>query len=539
MANRIVSIEVGYSLTKICEMDYKGKNPKIYQSFVLQTPEGMINDGIITIDDAFVETFKSALVEKKIHTKQVVFSISSSRIAIRDAKIPFCREKRIADVVRANLEEYFPIELNRYEFSHSIIGVEMAQTKVEEELEDKPKQRAAHPTGYQLLVLAVPKPLMDNYRTFAKQLGLTIVAIDYSGNSIFRAAKNECEKGTQLIIKIDEQSTMLMVLRNGFIALNRTIAYGIDDTIDVLSEITSTEDYWKTLKYARSNDSFQDEKVTDSLSPLMNGITRVIDYYNSNHTSETIEKIHVTGVGADLMGILELLSGEIGMPVEKLTHISGMHPEKHFKNDCFGEYVTCMGATMAPMDFYLSSTQGNEKSKKGTISINGNLLSKVVFFAGLFIGVAFMVASIVPYLIEKDKNENYNARIEELRPAYEIYLDYVAANTETEELKTLDSLTNNRNEEMITFFYNLEQNMPSSFCLNTLSVTPQTIVMDVTVAKKEEVASVISELRNNEMFSAVEVTSVTELETEIGETQYGFAVNLIYAKIVETEEGEE
>ena len=38
----------------------------------------------------------------------------------------------------------------------------------------------------------------------------------------------------------------------------------------------------------------------------------------------------------------------------------------------------------------------------------------------------------------------------------------------------------------------------------------------------------------------VETTSITELITEIGETQYSFAVEMIYAPIeAETEEGEE
>ena len=49
MAARAISIEIGYSLTRVCEVDYNTKSHKIYKSFTIPTNEGMINDGVLTI----------------------------------------------------------------------------------------------------------------------------------------------------------------------------------------------------------------------------------------------------------------------------------------------------------------------------------------------------------------------------------------------------------------------------------------------------------------------------------------------------------
>ena len=58
-------------------------------------------------------------------------------------------------------------------------------------------------------------------------------------------------------------------------------------------------------------------------------------------------------------------------------------------------------------------------------------------------------------------------------------------------------------------------------------------------ATKEEVASVLSELKKISIFTQTDITSVNELTTEIGEKQYSFTVELVYAPLaVETEEGE-
>ena len=57
MAERVLSIEVGYSLTKVCEVEAAGKAPKIFNSFVIPTPEGMVRDGAVDVNDEFVNQF--------------------------------------------------------------------------------------------------------------------------------------------------------------------------------------------------------------------------------------------------------------------------------------------------------------------------------------------------------------------------------------------------------------------------------------------------------------------------------------------------
>ena len=59
MADKVLSIEVGYSITKVCEIERGSKAPKILNSFVLDTPEGMLRDGVIEQNDSFVNSFRN------------------------------------------------------------------------------------------------------------------------------------------------------------------------------------------------------------------------------------------------------------------------------------------------------------------------------------------------------------------------------------------------------------------------------------------------------------------------------------------------
>lgn len=566
MANKVLSIDIGYSLTKVCEMDYQAKLPKIYHSFTLATPEGMLNDGVVSIDDTFIAEFKALLFTYKIKTKKIIFSIASSKIATREAKVPFCKPNRIADVVRVNLEDYFPIDASKYLISHSILGTEDSAAK--NDVQNQSELAGGRPTGYKLLLFAAPKPLMHSYEELAKAMDMELVTIDHSGNSVYRAVKDDCSEGTQLVIKIDERSSLLMVLKNGVIVLNRGIPYGIDEMLDGLMKTKGLGDvttYEKARRLAVTRkclverledirevqpipseeeqapsdiediDTLEEqEQVTRNLQTMLNGIARVIDYYNSNHTQEPIEKMHLTGIGSDIVGLDVLLANELAVSIENLTELSSVNVAKHFENTGFGEYITCIGAVLSPLTFY--SDKPEEKRTRGRLGIPYEKVAAGVLAAGIVAGIVVIVTAIVPYIQEKQKKAEYEEIITQLQPVYDTYVQYQQLNSEWNQLQTLDWMTKNQNEGMVALIETLEQNMPSSFRLNSLNASTDGVVLDVTVSAKEEAAVVLSELKKLSMFTQTDTASVTEVTTEIGEVQYNFTVNLIYAPVMPQEE---
>lgn len=550
MANKVLSIELGDSLIKICEMDYHVKNPKIYHSFVIPTPQNMIMDGVITKNESFFNIFHKALEENHIKTRKVIFSLSSSKIATREVKIPYCKPNRIADVVRANLLDYFPIDSSKYLISHSILGIGK-----EKNTEDSTYQ--PRPTGYRLLVLAAPKPLIDSYYQLAKNLNLEVVAIDYNGNSIYQAVKEECEEGTQLIIKVSEHSSLLLVIKNSIIVLNRTIAYGIDDALETLAETESfgkITNYTQALQIAIKENCFLTEdmslnmsdedawsqklqdrqKITQSLSSFISGVVRVIDYYNSNHSDEPIEKMLLTGLGADIVGLDKLLTNEVGFQV---TMLSKFNTSDNERTGSLNQYISCIGATILPVTFY--SDEISENSVHGNFKFDSKKVSTLIFIAGLAIGLIMVVSSTVPYVLQNKHKQEYEEIINKLQPAYDTYTKFQNLSEEVSQLSSLDGETKNRNDELVSFVKTLEEKMPSSFCLNNMAVTKEGITLDVSVGSKEEIASVLSELKSLPLFMSVDTTSIAEISSEIGEKQYSFSVELIYAPVYSQTEDEE
>ncbi len=568
MAGKVISIEIGYSLTRVCETDYKAKIHRIYKNFSIPTPEGVINDGALMITPEYVESMKAALAENKVKSKQVVFTITSAKIASREVVIPFVKDNRIADVINANASDYFPVDLTQYQLAYSVLGV-LGENKGNQQ--------------YKLLVMAAPKALLNGYYDLARALKLEVAALDYVGNSIYRVVKEECAQGTNLIIKSDERSTLVMVVQNGVISFTRNIAYGVDEAIqsvmdslhwgqvdsvtkamDILSqnicvalppetqetpetpEKKETPDDLVTEVIADESEKLATvtqeqrakEDVTHSVMPLIGSIARVVDYYVSHNANTTIERVLFTGLGADIQGLNQLLAQEINHPVEVLTQAAGWNFEKSFKTKAYGAYLACAGAAVEPLGFKANKEKAGAKPGRSKGKLDGAIIAYVVLGAGIVAALVMIVSSTFSYGSALKENVELRAQASELEAIIPVYNEYVTTYNDYIKVSAMYDVTRSNNDNFYELLEELEQRLPSDVSVVSLESNRDGVAINMDVPSKNEAAAVVEQMR---LFDAlypdsVTVTSVTMTEEEeTGSTTVNFTVTANYRSLTEQE----
>lgn len=517
---KVLAIEISASRIRICEEDYKTKNPKVHKTVSIKTPEGAVNDGMIESSDELVSVMKAALAENKIKTKQVVFSLNSAKIANREVVIPFVKENKLPDVIRANASDYFPIDLEQYELGHSIISTA--------ENEKGMKQ-------YKCLVIAVPKSMIASYQQLAASLGCSVTAFDYSGNSIYQIVRRKCETGVQMIIKVDENSTVILVLTNQAIALQRAVAYGVEDAIFRVMEMDKHKrpDYEGALGLMRENNCLLDEEVSQALNYLTGGISRVLDFYYRNG-GEPIEQIWLTGLGGDVWGLAEVISNAIDMQVDALKEIRGFQLAQHFAGRSFGEYITCIGAAIAPLGL-----MGDKDKKKGSVEVlpnekGMNAVAGLIFAGGLIVGGTLIATSTMALKAAQEENAKLQERKAQLADAENVYRAYLQQEYTYNKLCYFRDSTVTPNEGLVAFLEELENKMPSSVQVQTFSANLETVTMNLSVEDKDEAAKVLQQLREFDTVSSVETSgirdtgAVMEGEPIEEEPRVSFSVEVTY-----------
>lgn len=510
MAKKVLSIEVGNSLTKIMEVDYRVKNPKVYHCVSLVTPEGIVNDGAVRVTQEFAEAIKKSLAAGKIKTKQTVFSITSSKIANREVTVPKVKDNRIKTLIETNASDYFPVQMSDYELGYSIMA-----------------EQEGEGGQMRLLVYAAPKKILQDYQKLAAACGLSVVGYDYGGNGLYQVIKAECSAGNQMVVKVDESTTLVTILQDGIQVLQRNINYGVDAIIQECMESNEME-YPEALKTLRRSDYISDEEEgtesEESIGYLVSGVLRVMDYYNSRNNGIKIDKILLTGLGGDIAGLAERMTDDLGFQVDVLKKAEGFNIERHFRDTSFGEYISCLGAAVAPLGFI---TEEKEASKKKGSAFDG--IAVILFVGGIFISLALVVASLMPYLIAKKENSDKKLYLTSLRYMEEIYNTYTAEKAENDYLHAINTATMNRNEEIGAFIRELEQKMPSDIRVTSLVCDEQSVLMSVEVSSKNEAANVVDTLMGFNSLAWVDVTSVSEGKNgDEEDTTVSFTVSCVY-----------
>ncbi|MBQ4531090.1 MAG: pilus assembly protein PilM [Lachnospiraceae bacterium] len=542
MISKVLSIKVGSSVTRVCLMDYRSKNPRIYQSFAIQTPAGVISDGVLQGDiDGFAKYLRNMIEEKNMRTKYAVFTVQSTKIATREVKLPFVKANRVGAMVAANAGDYFPIDLANYQLSHNILGVE----------EDSEGKR------YKIQVLAAPRNILDGYMQLAELCGMEIVAVDYAGNSVYQVVKNECNSGASLIMKVGERSTLLMVIENSSILLSRTVPYGIDDAIN---EIQNNSAFGPRLSYEQavtlakrktcirrslqeqfSNMEEEDEEyfnekdesvelleakraVTDAFEPLINQTVRMMDFYSSRYPKTPITRIYLTGSGGEFSGLSRLFTNSIGNKVTVLTKVQGLHIDRFFKDASFGEYIENIGAAMAPINLYEI-----RKRKKSTVAgVNKDIVPIVVFALCMGVSIIFVITSVFPYVVAKQTNEHDRVLVESLRSIEPIYNEYIEVKAENEYLNSIEDYTWTHNSNLVEFIEEMEVKMPTSIKITSFNSTRTGFSITVSVNNKKEAAKVINQFRTFNSVADVTTSAVADTKNESGVREVTFTVEGVY-----------
>ena len=518
---KILSIEAEASQIRVAEVEVRGKKGRIYNCFCIPAPQGAVEDGQIRDTKTLGENLKAELSQRKIKTKKVYFATGSTRIASREVRIPFVKANRIQSIVEANATDYFPIDVSKYVLSYSVVDVESQKS---EDGKEETKQ-------YHLMVYAAPKAISAAYSEFAENAGLTMTGITYTGDSIYHSVKDEYAKGTHILVKVEYTGTSITIIRDGELSLQRNINYGVDsaaETVRAFPEFGDRLDANEALDVLCSRkcinpfldmESFDEEisdedrkletaraEVTESLRYLIGNISRIMDYYISRHTDTNFDSIVCCGLGAQVKGLMQLLTNELGQQVDVLQEFKNfaLPASRDTQEVCLYAAVLSPGTSGVNL---MDKVNRKKNEKKETLS--GAIIICVV---GTVAGVVLTAAGYANRIYQQHEQERLNQRISEESSIEEIYSAYTNAKAQYDNYQNMYQYTNTPNEGLKTFIEELEEKMPSDITVENFSSTGTQVSFSMRVGSKSAAANTIMQLRTFESLSTVTTTGIDEAE---------------------------
>ena len=121
-SNKVLTVEITNESITIIEVTPSiKKETQVHNALIFETPEDAYDDGMLRDIDRLSAVIREQLDANGITNKNAIFILSSTKAVNREVLIPEVKDNKIKGIVAANASEYFPVNVEDYVVSHSVL----------------------------------------------------------------------------------------------------------------------------------------------------------------------------------------------------------------------------------------------------------------------------------------------------------------------------------------------------------------------------------------------------------------------------------
>ena len=278
---------------------------------------GIVKDGIIKDEDALVKIIKKGISEvrgDKIRTEYVVCSLPEEKGFLEVIQMPKMEEADLKKAIRYEAENHIPLSADKVYLDSQIIRPAHNHTKYVE-----------------ILTVAFPKEVVNPYVSCLKEAGLQPRALELESLAIARAlVENEVASYDLLLIDMGVTKTSFIIFSGYSLRFTSSISISSEEFTKAIAGglgVGLKEADKLKIKYGVEGKRVKGKKVLEVLVPSLKILTDKVKKHLSfylTHSSNShlqpgrkgIEKIILSGGGANLKGLTGFLNSELKIPVE-------------------------------------------------------------------------------------------------------------------------------------------------------------------------------------------------------------------------------
>ncbi len=273
----VTGLDIGATSIKIAQLERK--------------PQGLKAVNLICVEvdssTSIVEKLRGILKDIRVDT--LISAIPRHLATVRYLTLPSKDEGEIREMIGFEAERYLPFPLDEVELDFQVIGT--------------------NPEGdSEILLVAVRKDAIEHHLDPIHQVGLEPEILDLSSLALFNSflfSEDFKGKGVTALIDIGRETSEINIMRDGMLRFTRSAALGGKDL----------------------NKATQEELIRRWSNHLVAEIRRSIAAYKTEPYGAEIDKLLLSGGGANLKNLDRLLEEQLGVEVQILNPLQRIEVE--------------------------------------------------------------------------------------------------------------------------------------------------------------------------------------------------------------------
>jgi len=338
----VLSIDLGSNSIKLVEGKFNKNKLSLNKLIQIPTPEDSISDGRILNLQAIIDILDFTIRENNIKAKDVIFTNYSSSIINRDITIPIVEDDEMETVIRYEIQQYLPINLDDYIIQFVVL---------DEIVDDVGAKLKVNVTSF-------PEKMAFSYYSVINSLDLNPYALDVTYNSVNKIANysqytskdGQVIGGTVAFVDMGATSINVAIFKNGKLDFTRMIKSGGDNIDYALSQslnmsIKSTESIKiKEADLLSNKEDAKNETIRKAVDDILEELERILQFY-MNKSNTNIDKVYIYGGLSNLNNINLYIKNKLSMDIARIDRVSNIDiTSTDLLNENIGQYLNAIGA---------------------------------------------------------------------------------------------------------------------------------------------------------------------------------------------------
>lgn len=330
----LLGIDIGTSHTKIVEILTEGSINRLAK-FAIFPSNGLfeaMQDASYNQSKGAVNYLKKMLNEAHFGTNKVALTLPDFKIVTKVIEMPYIEgDKHIQQAIEYVADEHLPMPMSEMSVKFSVLKENLYNKKKIDPSGILPKAM-----GYgeekkgtmEVLLVAAPKKLIDNYIFIAHKVGFEIIGLEPNSLTLSRCITSDQRSVPTMILNLGSNYTDIVLVTNGNVRFVRNVKFGVQTLTRKLVEdlnlsTTQAENYLFTYGL---NPTQLNGKVKELLDPVMSvliqEIVRFQEYVEQRirfvplGEPNKVRRMVVSGGGALIPNIILELIGQLSLEVQ-------------------------------------------------------------------------------------------------------------------------------------------------------------------------------------------------------------------------------
>lgn len=321
----VIVFDIGNKNIKVLIGKKQKEQVIIQKTFSFPTPGEVLLDGKVQNEAILANSLNVALKEAGIKLKDALVTVNSSQIINRELIIDRVAEDELETVIRYELQQFLPINLNDYLVQFTILN-EFEEDEV---------------AKYKVFVIAFPDRIAKSYYQLLKLADLKPLSLETTFVSLSKLLKQTkminqstfSSKNVTAFLDLGASTIDVHICRDGYVDLTRMIKSGGDDIDQMLSyrhqiPLKSIDKVKKSIDLMKED---ADEIVLTArlaVDNLISEVDRILQFYqNKSHCQ--IESVYLYG-GVALMKNLDVyMCDRLNKKVETIKSLNQVNSDEN------------------------------------------------------------------------------------------------------------------------------------------------------------------------------------------------------------------